>query len=119
MTSSSGAGKTLPPGLGKHIPVVYKGLDETPIIFANQFLLQEPQTGEFVLSFAQFAPPILLPGTDEEMKAQLDRIQFATITALGRYGLTETRLRELVKLLSDYLKNYDERSKPATGGGAR
>ena|SRR5438477_9080911 len=93
---------------GKSVPLVYQGLDELPIMFANQFLIQNQQT-EFIVAFGQQAPPLILPGTEEEQAAQLERIEFVPVSMLARFGLTEERFRELLKLMTDYLKSYDDR----------
>ena len=90
----------------KQIPIVFQGLDELPIMFANQFLVQHQQS-EFILAFGQIAPPIILPGTDAERQAQAAKINFVPANMLARFGLTEERMRELVQLLSGYLEVYD------------
>jgi hypothetical protein len=104
--SESRQGRRVPEG--KTIPLVYEGLDDLPVMFANQFLVQSQQS-EFIVAFGQQAPPLILPGTEEERRAQVARIHYVPVRMLARFGLTEERFRELIALMTDYLKKYDER----------
>lgn len=46
------------------IPIVYIGAEDTPILYANQFVAQFQQS-EILLLLGQIAPPILI-GTEAE-----------------------------------------------------
>lgn len=50
----------VPDDEGIAIPVVWVGLDEQPVMFANQFVCQLVGPQEFVLSMGQVTPPIVL-----------------------------------------------------------
>ena len=102
----------------KKVPVVYQGLDELPIMFSNIFLIQFGAKSEFILSFGQLAPPLILPGTEEERRAQADKIQFVSASMLSRFALTEDRFRELLKIMTDHLKLYDEHKQRGGLSGA-
>jgi hypothetical protein len=92
---------------GVRLPTSYVGLDETPISFANNFLIQH-QEDEFLLTVAALAPPPTL-GSEEQVREQLSQIEFVPIQVLGRYGLTRRRLVELIELLKGNLEKHDER----------
>lgn len=102
----------------RKVPVVYQGLDDLPILFSNIFLVQSHEKSEFIVSFGQFAPPLILPGSEADRKAQTDKIQFVTATMLSRMAFTEDRFRELVALMAGYLAQYDERKKRGGEAGA-
>ena len=88
------------------LPVSYVGFDDTPIVFANAFLCQF-QEGEFTITFAQLAPPVVPPGEEEQMRAQLLDVGFVPARVLGRYGLTRKRLVELIGALQENLATHD------------
>ncbi|MDP9265290.1 MAG: hypothetical protein M3O91_04110 [Chloroflexota bacterium] len=87
------------------VPVVWVGIDETPIYFLNQFLVQT-EADEIILTFGALASPVLL-GTPEERRQQAEAVRFVPVKVLGRYGLTEHRLRELAGLLVGFLEQRD------------
>ena len=55
-------------------------------MLANQFLLQHVAGDEFILSFGQVSPLLLL-GSPEEQQEQAGRISFVGIKTLGRVSL--------------------------------
>ena len=69
-------------------PLKWTGIDETPIYFTNQMLIQHQQN-EFVLTFGHVtSPPFLKPPTQKELAA----IKFVPVTPIVRLGLTPQRL---------------------------
>ena len=88
------------------VPLVWVGLDETPIVFANQVLAQF-FTDEFVLSFGQSFPPPILGATDEERRKQAEEIAFVSVRPVARLSLNERRMRELVDILQKNLEMFD------------
>lgn len=95
------------------IPLVWDGLEEAPILFSNQFLIQH-QPGEFVLTMSAVTNPPLL-GTEEEKREQFKRLTEYPIKVLGRYALTRRRLVELIELLQDNLEKHDRRAEEQGG----
>lgn len=84
---------------GVQLRLKFVGTDEIPVVFANQFVIQE-QADEFILTIAQYAQPMLL-GTVEEKREQAQGLPSEwPVKIVGRYGLTRGRLGELVDLLS-------------------
>jgi hypothetical protein len=97
------------------VPVVWTDVDETPILFANQFVSQF-QPGEFVLTFGQVSPPVLL-GSEEERREQALRLRWIPIKAIARVGLTRARMEELIGVLRDNLENHDRATGQESGHG--
>jgi hypothetical protein len=99
------------------IPIVYVGTEDVPVYFANNFVVQH-FNNEFVVTFGQLIPPILL-GEREERREKARSLSFAPVKVIGRYGFTEDRLRELIKALNEnlevYLKAKGQRKEGANG----
>ena len=89
------------------LPLTYLGLEDVPILFANQFVIQHEQN-EFVLTVGQLQPPILL-GSPDERKEQAKRLTYVPIRVVGRFGLTRQRLAELIEVLQSNLQTYDKK----------
>lgn len=81
------------------VPLEWEGLEQTPIVFANQFVAQFNQD-EFYLTVGQAAPPPLF-GTKEERWQQAQRIEHVGVQPLARFGLTRSRLDELIDVLTE------------------
>ncbi len=88
-----------------NVPLEHVGLDDTPLIFANQFLAQVQQD-EFLLIVGQVAPPIVT-GTRAEQLEQLRAITSVKSHVIARYVLTRTRLDELIATLEDIRQKAD------------
>jgi len=91
------------------LPVVRVGLDEVPIHFVNDFVVQHDK-GEFFLTVGQLQPPIVL-GTPQERKEQAERLGYIPVKVVARFGLTRRRLEELIRVLQENLQGYDARFK--------
>lgn len=82
------------------VPVVWVGLDEAPILLANQFVMQG-DNDEFVLTIGQLAPPVLL-GSLDDRRQQAEAIAYVGVKPLARVSLTSERLRELIEVLTTH-----------------
>lgn len=80
---------------------------EEPVIFANQFLFQQIDPGEFVLNIGQALPPPLI-GPPEEQRRQASQIPFVPVRTLARLSLTRKRVEELINVLQGVLTRADE-----------
>ena len=89
------------------LPLTYLGLEDIPILFANQFVIQH-EKNEFILTVGQLQPPILL-GTPEDRKEQAKKLTYVPIRVVARFGLTRQRLTELIEVLQSNLRTYDEK----------
>jgi hypothetical protein len=86
--------------------LLWRGLDEHPIEFANQFVIQSEQD-EIILTIGQFQPPILL-GEPHERIDQARQLGYVPINVVARYAFTRQRLGELTGYLIEHLRKFDE-----------
>jgi hypothetical protein len=101
----------------RDIPLVWVGLDELPVLFANQFLIQHWQDA-FVVSVGQLVPPPVT-GTPEEQAEEIDQISYVPVKPVARLGFTRERVRELIIFLEASLEQYDRKQdRPSGGDGA-
>jgi hypothetical protein len=92
------------------IPLVWTGAEDAPILFANAFVCQFDQDlGAHLLTVGQVAPPPLI-GTPDEVREQLDRIDFVPVRVIARLALTPARMTELLAALQ---ANVDQREQAA------
>ena len=89
--------------------VLWRGLDDTPVVLANQFVAQHEQD-EIFLTIGQLQPPVLL-GTDEERLEQARTLSFLPVNTVARLTLTRARLGELIEILQTHAAKYDEAHK--------
>jgi hypothetical protein len=90
------------------VPLAWVGLDELPVVVSNQALIQHNAEDEFVLAFGHASPPPLV-GSDEEKLEQLRQISFVPVRVIARFGLTRRRVEELIDILQENLRRYDEK----------
>lgn len=96
-----------PPIQQIQVPLVWIGLDETPIELASTFQVQIQAPGEIIVSVGQTAPPILT-GTPEEQATQARAVRFVQSRTLARLVLTPHRVRELISVLQQVLEGHDK-----------
>lgn len=87
------------------VPLVWIGIDEAPISLLNQFLVQK-QDEEYIITLGSVAPPVLL-GSEEERREQISRVRFVPVRVLGRFGMTDQRMHEFLKVLGDFVAQKD------------
>jgi hypothetical protein len=92
----------------RRLPIVRVGVEDVPVYFANNFVVQHQQD-EFFLTVGQFQPPILL-GTAEERRKQLEELGYVPVKVVARLGLTRQRLVELIEVLQENLRKHDASS---------
>ena len=90
---------------GVRLPITYVGIEETPILFVNNFVVQHDQN-EFVLMAGQVQKPLLL-GTPEERREQAERITYIPVNIVARLGFTRERLVSLIEMLQTNLRRHD------------
>lgn len=98
-----------PPADAVALPVLWRGLDDHPILFANQFVVQNHGDG-LLLTIGQFQPPILL-GEPEERLEQAKRLGYLPVNAVARLAFTRSQLGLLADLLREHLQKYDKAEK--------
>lgn len=82
----------------------YVGEDEVPIMLATDFVIQYHR-GQFILSIAQMAPPILL-GPPQVRLEQAKQIPYVPIRITSRVAMSEERLRALIRVLQGHLERF-------------
>ena len=82
--------------------LVWVGVEDTPIVFANQILSQLDDAGEAILMFGQAAPPILI-GTPEEQLQQAQSVPFIQVRPTARVSLSRPRLEQLAGVIQQTL----------------
>ena len=92
---------------GLMIRIVWDGVENLPILLANQVIGQVGQQGEVILSFGQAAPPILI-GDPEQQLEQAREIPFISIKPVTRLALTRDGLDDLIRVLNETRDNYDK-----------
>jgi len=100
---------------GFQISGVWVGVDEAPIVFANQFLGTVFE-GEVVLTLGQATPPALL-GTPEQQLEQARQLNFIPIRPMTRVAMNVARLRELIGILEQTLENHTRQQQAQEGKG--
>ena len=96
------------------LPLTWIGPEEVPIQLVNQMICQFNQD-EFILTFGQMAPPLLL-GTDEQKLEQAEQIAYVAVKPLARLAMTQARVRELIAVLEANLANYEQYQQQIRGG---
>jgi hypothetical protein len=91
---------------GFQLPVTYVGFDETPVTFANTFLVQH-QEGEFTITFAQLTPPPVVPARGP-IEDQLKEIAFVPAHVTTRIAMPRRRFVELITAMTENLRLHDE-----------
>jgi hypothetical protein len=93
------------------VPLEWIDFDDTPILFANHFLVQH-QLEEFVVSLGQVVgPPTVGPPQDLRLPAApIHDPSHVPINTLARVGLTRHRMTELIELLQTALEEHDRRA---------
>ena len=92
---------------GIHIPIVWAGTEDVPIVFVNQILGQVGLQDEVVLSFGQMTPPPLL-GEPEQQREQAEEIAFVSVKPVARVALTKAGLDDLIRVLQATRDNYQK-----------
>ncbi len=88
------------------VPLVWVGLEQQPVLMANQFLSQFVVSDEIVVSVGQVTPPVVL-GSPEQQAEQLKNVPFVQVRPVVRFGMTKARLREVIKMLETTLAQAD------------
>jgi hypothetical protein len=92
------------------IPFRWPGIEETPILTANQFLLQIDPVGTepdlMILTVGQATPPAVV-GTPDQQLRRLQEIESVDVRVLARYSVTSRRLKELVDALKKVQAVFD------------
>lgn len=96
------------------LPVVWVGVDEQPVLSANEFVGQV-HGREIYLTLGIVTPPIFTG-----LNGEVDRLSQTYVPArpIARVALTKPRLDELVDVLRQMQQMY-ERDHPSENGGGQ
>jgi hypothetical protein len=97
---------------GRAIPIQWEGVEECPLIFSNNMLVQHTEH-EFIITFAQVHPPLVL--RDEDLAG----IKSVRARAAVRVVLPPTRVPELIRILTENREKYIRRMGGATVEGKK
>lgn len=92
-------------GNTRDVPVIWIDWDAEPILFANVILAQH-MNDEFIISFGQASPPVLM-GSEEERREALANITAVPVKAVARIGVTPQRMREFLDAMWQNLERYE------------
>ncbi|MDO8616133.1 MAG: hypothetical protein Q7T33_10445 [Dehalococcoidia bacterium] len=87
---------------GIALPFFFIGTEDVPIQLSNLQVVQHVQH-EFVITFAQFSPPLVL-GTPEEQRAQVASKPYVPVKTIARIAMAPERMLALIRVLQE---NYD------------
>jgi len=87
------------------LPLFIVGAEDVPILFSNLMVSQHEQN-EFILTFCQYAPPLTLGSTEEQLE-QVRNMPYVPVKAVARIGLTPDRLVQLMGVLETNLKVWE------------
>lgn len=98
---------------GIQVPVVWLGVEEVPILFANAFVSQiDAQTlDSLVLTVGQMTQPAISGATEQERRQQVENVAYVPIKPVVRLGLTEARAKELIATLGANLDHLEQARK--------
>jgi len=105
-TNRDGKNVTEDPRTGVNVPVLWDGIEDVPLAFANQVLGQVGPQGEVILTFGQVTPPILV-GKPEQQAAQAEEIPFVAVKTVARLALTKASLDDFIRVLRATQKNHE------------
>src|SRR5688572_9363225 len=92
------------PEVSFRVPIEWKNVEESPLVFANSMLVQHTMH-EFIITFAQVHPPITLGKTAKD----LQNLPPANARAAVRVALPPTRMKELIDILAENYDNFIKR----------
>src|SRR3970040_2224479 len=87
---------------GIALPFFFIGTEEIPIQLSNLQVIQHVQQ-EFIITFAQFAPPLVI-GTPEEQREQVKAKPYLPVKTVARVAMSPERVLDLIKALQE---NHD------------
>lgn len=89
---------------GRVVPINWYFPENIVSRYATNLLVQHSEH-EFIISFFETRPPVLL-GPPEEVKARLDQIDSVRAECVARIIIAAERMPEFVQVLRDNLERY-------------
>lgn len=89
------------------VPIVWVGVEDTPILFCNQFISQfDNDLQTFLLTFGQMSPPALA-GTPEQVREQAEQISFVPVKAVARLSVSPSKMAEIQAALGANVDQFE------------
>ena len=88
------------------LPLVWIDPDSVEILFVNQMVVQR-QGDEYILTFGQQSPPMLI-GSPKDKMEQAEKVPYVAIRPAVRLGLTKQRMKDFVTVLTRFLASQSE-----------
>lgn len=79
------------------LPVVWEGVEELPLLYANMFALSVRQD-EVFLVIGAIQPPVLI-GAPDDQRSQAQHLSYVPVKPVANLALNPVRLRELYDML--------------------
>ena len=93
------------------LPFFFIGSEDVPIVLSNLQVIQHIQQ-EFIITFGQFSPPVVL-GTPEEQMEQMKSKPYLPVKTVARVAMSPQRVGDLITALQRNLDKW----KAQQGGG--
>lgn len=93
------------------VPLLWVGVDDADIHYANQIIVQPGEGTEFFVTFGQVAPPLLFGLTPEENRERAKQIAYVPVRTVARLGLTLERMEQFTEVMQRVLTQYRELDK--------
>jgi hypothetical protein len=93
------------------------GVEELPIMFVNQAIAQVDDHGDVIVTFGQASPPVILGGTPEERRREIEAVQFVQIRPVARVSMSTRRIQEVINALQQTLANQEKARTQLEKGG--
>jgi hypothetical protein len=89
------------------VPMVWVGLEELPVLAANQVLVQIDQDQLYLTLGVAISPPLV--GSDrDELRMQAEQIKYVAARAVSRVAISRRHLGELIDVLQRSAANFDK-----------
>ncbi len=85
-------------------PLEWQIPDDMLILWANNFVIQHTEN-EFIVTFFQVAPPILIQARREDIEA----IESVPARAVARIALTPHAMAELLRVMTENYERYQKK----------
>jgi len=86
------------------LPLFFIGSEDVPIVLSNLQVIQHVQQ-EFIITFGQFSPPIVL-GSPEEQMEQAKSKQYLPVKTVARVAMSPQRVADLIRALQENLNTW-------------
>ena len=90
------------------VPLLWVGVDDADIHYTNQIIVQTGDASDFLITFGQVTPPLLLGQTPEENLERAKQIAYLPVRTVVRLGLTLERMEQFTEVMQRVLAQYRE-----------